>query len=54
VETPTAILDQKEKELRNKLKRQGKVQWKHRRGLEATWETEEEMKELYPELFIES
>ncbi|KAI3745098.1 hypothetical protein L1987_58200 [Smallanthus sonchifolius] len=51
VEEPVAILDRKEKQLRNKVIRLVKVQWRHRKGSEATWETEAEMKESYPHLF---
>ncbi|KAD2392916.1 hypothetical protein E3N88_39893 [Mikania micrantha] len=51
IEEPVAIIDTKEKQLRNKTIRQVKVQWKHRKGSEATWETEDEMKRLYPYLF---
>ncbi|KAD3336153.1 hypothetical protein E3N88_31672 [Mikania micrantha] len=51
IEEPVAIVDTKEKQLRNKMIRQVKVQWKHRKGSEATWETEDEMKRLYPHLF---
>jgi predicted Ser/Thr protein kinase len=48
VEEPIAILERKEKRLRNITILLVKVQWRHRRGSEATWETEEEMRELYP------
>ncbi|KAD7477722.1 hypothetical protein E3N88_00858 [Mikania micrantha] len=51
IEEPVAIVDTKEKQLRNKMIRQVKVQWKYRKGSEATWETEDEMKRLYPHLF---
>ncbi|KAD6795232.1 hypothetical protein E3N88_06128 [Mikania micrantha] len=51
IEEPVAIVDTKEKQLRNKVIKQVKVQWKHRKGSEATWETEDEMKRLYPHLF---
>ncbi|KAI3777919.1 hypothetical protein L1987_47722 [Smallanthus sonchifolius] len=51
IEEPTAILDRKEKRLRNKVIPLVKVQWKHRKGSEATWETESEMRELYPQMF---
>ncbi|KAI3821409.1 hypothetical protein L1987_08976 [Smallanthus sonchifolius] len=51
IEEPVAILDRKEKRLRNKVIQLVKVQWKHRKGSEATWETETEMKESYPQLF---
>ncbi|KAI3776026.1 hypothetical protein L1987_45786 [Smallanthus sonchifolius] len=51
IEEPMAILDRKEKRLRNKTIQLVKVQWKHRRGSEATWETETEMRDSYPQLF---
>ncbi|KAK1413191.1 hypothetical protein QVD17_34962 [Tagetes erecta] len=51
VEKPVAILDHKIKQLRNKEIRQVKVQWKHRRGSDTTWEAEDEMRKYYPELF---
>ncbi|KAD3066844.1 hypothetical protein E3N88_34724 [Mikania micrantha] len=44
IEEPVAIVDTKKKQLRNKVIRQVKVQWKHRKGSEVTWETEDEMK----------
>ncbi|KAD2804407.1 hypothetical protein E3N88_37784 [Mikania micrantha] len=51
IEEQVAIVDMQEKRLRNKMIRQVKVQWKHRKGSESTWETEDEMKRLYPHLF---
>ncbi|KAI3805573.1 hypothetical protein L1987_28084 [Smallanthus sonchifolius] len=51
VEKPVAILDWKENRLRNKVIKQVKVQWQHRKGSKATWETEEEMRQSYPYLF---
>ncbi|KAI3822467.1 hypothetical protein L1987_10057 [Smallanthus sonchifolius] len=51
VEEPIAILDRAEKRLRNKSIPLVKVQWKHRKGSEAKWEKEDEMKEVYPPLF---
>ncbi|KAD3069391.1 hypothetical protein E3N88_37271 [Mikania micrantha] len=44
VEKPVAILDRKVKQLRNKSLNQVKVQWKNRRGSDATWESEDEMR----------
>jgi hypothetical protein len=40
IEDPIAILDRKEKQLRNKAISQVKVQWKLRKGSEATGESE--------------
>ena len=51
VEKPIAILERKVKKLRNKEVSTVKVQWKHRKGSEWTWEPEVEMREHYPELF---
>ncbi|XP_022007697.1 uncharacterized protein LOC110906954 [Helianthus annuus] len=51
VEKPVAIKYSKVKQLRNKSIRQVFVQWQHRKGSELTWEAEDEMRELYPELF---
>ncbi|KAI3825312.1 hypothetical protein L1987_06794 [Smallanthus sonchifolius] len=51
VEEPIAILDRAEKRLCNKSIHLLKVQWKHRKGSEATWEKEDEMRGLYPQLF---
>jgi hypothetical protein len=51
VERPIAILEKKIKTLRNKDIGLVKVQWEHRRGSEWTWETEDEMKKNFPELF---
>ncbi|KAI3818148.1 hypothetical protein L1987_11951 [Smallanthus sonchifolius] len=52
VEEPVAILVRKVKRLRNKKISQVLVRWKHRRGAEMTWETEEEMLKHYPNLFM--
>ena len=54
VEQPIEIVDRKEKQLRNKGIPLVKVIWKHRRGSDATWEVEEEMRKLYPDLFSDS
>ncbi|KAK1421720.1 hypothetical protein QVD17_24278 [Tagetes erecta] len=51
VKQPVAILDEKEKRLRNKTVKQVKVQWRHRRGSDVTWEPESEMRKNYPALF---
>ncbi|XP_070668054.1 uncharacterized protein [Malus domestica] len=50
-EDPVTILDWKDKVLRNKIVRFVKVLWRNHSVEEATWETEERMKELYPRLF---
>ena len=54
IERPVAILDRKSKNLRNKKVELVKVQWQHHKGSEWTWETEDEMREHYPELFQDS
>ncbi|KAI3670854.1 hypothetical protein L1987_87496 [Smallanthus sonchifolius] len=51
VEEPVAKLDKKEKRLRRKVIHIVKVQWKHRKGSEATWEPKADMRESYPHLF---
>ncbi|KAD7116834.1 hypothetical protein E3N88_04102 [Mikania micrantha] len=51
IEEPIAIVDAKEKQLRNKMAHQVKVWWKHRKGSDATWEMEEEIRRLCPHLF---
>ncbi|KAM2676729.1 hypothetical protein EV1_003371 [Malus domestica] len=50
-EEPVTILDWKDKVLRNKIVRLVKVLWRNHSMEEATWETEERMKEMYPCLF---
>jgi len=50
-EPAVAILDRKEKVLRNKVIPLVKVQWKRHNVEEATWELKEEMKKKYPSLF---
>ena len=50
-EKPVMILDRKEKVLRNKTVPLVKVQWCNHGIEEATWETEDKMRELYPHLF---
>jgi transposase InsO family protein len=52
IERPVAILDYKEKQLRNKVVKQVKVQWNHRSGSDATWELEDDMRKQHPQLFI--
>ncbi|KAD3640528.1 hypothetical protein E3N88_29751 [Mikania micrantha] len=44
IEEPVAIVDTKEKQLRNKTVRQVKVKWKHRKVSDTAWETEGEMR----------
>ncbi|XP_024974717.1 uncharacterized protein LOC112512808 [Cynara cardunculus var. scolymus] len=51
VEEPEAILDRKTKALRHKDIVMVKVQWKHHRGSNVTWETEDDLRRRYPHLF---
>ena len=50
-EERVTILDWKDKELRNKTIRMVKVLWRNHTVEEATWETEDRMRDLYPRLF---
>ena len=50
-EESVKILDRKEKVLRTKTVPLVKVLWQYHDVREATWETEEKMRELYPKLF---
>ena len=45
------ILDRKDKVLHNKVVPLVKVLWRNQAVEEATWETETDMREKYPELF---
>ncbi|XP_076904204.1 uncharacterized protein LOC143559553 [Bidens hawaiensis] len=47
---PVEIIYRKDKQLRHKVILLVKVIWKHRKGSDATWETEEEMHKFYPQL----
>ena len=51
IEEPEAIVDRKVRELRNKEIALVKVQWRHHRGPEATWEPKTEMRLKYPHLY---
>ncbi|KAM2016550.1 hypothetical protein FF2_046143 [Malus domestica] len=52
-EEPVTILDWKDKELRNKTMRLVKVLWRNHLVEEATWETEDRMRGMYPRLFYD-
>ena len=54
VEEPIEIVDYKESELRNRKIPMGKVLWKNHSKREATWETEQHMRNQYPWLFSKS
>ncbi|XP_024986580.1 uncharacterized protein LOC112521824 [Cynara cardunculus var. scolymus] len=51
VEEPEAILERNTKVLRHKVVGLVKVQWKHHRGANMTWEAEEDLRRRYPHLF---
>ena len=51
-EIPMQILDRQEKVLRNKRINLVKVLWRNHSMEEATWESEEDMKQQYPHLFL--
>ncbi|XP_076953974.1 uncharacterized protein LOC143628215 [Bidens hawaiensis] len=48
IEQPVEIVDRKDKQLRHKVIPLVKVICKHRKGSDATWEAEEEMRRFYP------
>ncbi|XP_049382686.1 uncharacterized protein LOC125847020 [Solanum stenotomum] len=50
-EEPVAIHDRDVQKLRTKEINFVKVQWKHRPVEKATWETEKDMRDKYPQLF---
>ena len=52
-EQPVQILDRREQVLRSKTIPLVKVLWRNDLHEEATWETEKEMKDRYPQLFEE-
>ena len=51
VEEPIAVVDRQVRKLRSKKIPSVKVIWNHQSENEATWELEEDMKRLYPQLF---
>ena len=52
-EEPVEILAREVKELRNKRIPFVKVLWRNHKTEEATWESEETMRQQYPQLFNE-
>ena len=50
-EVPVAIVDRQIRKLRNKEIAMVKVQWRNHEVEECTWESEQSMKEKYPQLF---
>ena len=51
-EKPIKIVDRKDQNLRKRVIPYVKVQWSNHTEREATWELESEMREAYPELFL--
>ncbi|GJS25288.1 putative reverse transcriptase domain-containing protein [Tanacetum coccineum] len=52
IEEPVEIMDQEVKRLKQSRIPIVKVRWNSRRGLELTWEREDQMKKKYPHLFV--
>ncbi|XP_068331385.1 uncharacterized protein [Pyrus communis] len=52
-EEPVTILDWKENDMRNKTVNLVKVLWMNHTVEEATWETEDRIRDLYPRLFFD-
>ncbi|XP_073158863.1 uncharacterized protein [Henckelia pumila] len=53
-ERPDRIMERQERRLRNKTIPMVKVKWLNHSYEEATWETEEDIRTRYPELFVKS
>ncbi|KAH0669726.1 hypothetical protein KY285_023887 [Solanum tuberosum] len=53
-EEPNAILDRDVRKLRTKEIKFVKVQWKHRPVEKVTWKTGRDMRDKYPQLFVDS
>lgn len=53
-EPPLRIIEKKEHRLRRKVISMVKVQWKHHKESEATWEPEDKIRELYPDILDKS
>jgi hypothetical protein len=51
-EEPEQILDREVRQLRNKQIPMVKILWKHHTPREATWETEESLRQQYPHIFV--
>nr|GFC78101.1 putative reverse transcriptase domain-containing protein [Tanacetum cinerariifolium] len=54
MEEPIEIMDREVKRLRNSRVPIFKVWWNSRRGLEFTWEREDQFKKKYPHLFTKT
>jgi len=50
-EKPVAVLDRKERVTRNRVVKFYKVLWSNHREEDATWETEDYLKEVYKTFF---
>ncbi|GKB03595.1 hypothetical protein Tco_0831738 [Tanacetum coccineum] len=53
VEEPVEIMDQEVKKLKRRKIALVKVRWNSKRGLEFTWEHEDQMRIKYPQLFVD-
>ena len=53
-EQPVAVVERGVRKLRSRWIPSVRVVWQHHKGQEATWESEEIMKKLYPQLFDET
>ncbi|WMV25089.1 hypothetical protein MTR67_018474 [Solanum verrucosum] len=53
-EEPIAILDRDVRKLRTNEIKSMKVQWKYRSMEETTWEVEKDMRDKYPQLFVDT
>jgi len=52
-EHPIRILDRAERKTRNKTTKFAKVQWSRHSEREVTWEQEDQLRQSYPELFMD-
>ena len=50
-EQPVAVIERGVRKLRSRWIPSVRVVWQHHKGQEATWEPEEIMRKLYPQLF---
>jgi len=50
-EQPVRVMDTKDRVTRNKVVRTYKVQWSHHDERDATWETENYLREVYPNFY---
>ena len=53
IEGPKAILERKTNKLHHKEVTMVKIQWNHHRGADLTCEAEEDIKKIYPLLFVQ-